>query len=97
MAEWPDTTELAKVLDISNVDDWSTTLDRVLAAAVIQVKKIVRDWDEYEDVPDESLSQAALRLAELMVQRPELTAAENAKDPAFQALIYGHRRGFGIG
>jgi hypothetical protein len=97
MAEWPDATELAQVLDISNVGDWSTTLDRVLAASIIQVKKLVRDWDEYEDEPDESLSQAALRLAELMVQRPELTAAENAKDPAFTALIFGHRRGFSIG
>lgn len=96
MAEWPDTAELAQVLDIANTDDWDTTLSRVMAAAIIQVKKDVRDWDEYEDVPDESLSQAALRLAELMVQRPEL-AEEHSKDAAYRALLFGHRRGFGIG
>jgi hypothetical protein len=94
MAEWPDTAELAQVLDVTNVDDWQDTLDRVMAAAIAQVKSDVGHWDEYEDQPDDSLAQAALRLGELMGLRPG--AAPDATDPTYQRLLKGHRRVFGI-
>ncbi len=106
MAAWPDTAELAQVLNIDNVDDWSTTLDRVMAAAIRKVKSDVGTWDEDVDEPDDNLAQAALRMAELMSLRPEVasgigtrsgSAASLAGDPAYRALKFGHRRAFGIG
>jgi hypothetical protein len=97
MADWPDTAELAQVLNVENVTDWETTLDRVQAAAISKVKSDVGNWDEDVDEPDESLSQAALRMAELISERPGQRTAVLGKDPAYQALLFGHRRSFGIG
>lgn len=95
MAAWPEVTELAQVLDVSNVDDWETTLERILASAIRRVQLDVGDWDEYEDEPDENLAQAALRMAELLALKPENAAAASA-DPTYARLLYGHRRTFGF-
>lgn len=106
MAAWPDTAELAQVLNVDNVTDWQTTLDRVMAAAIRKVKSDRGAWDEDVDEPDDNLAQAALRMGELLSLRPEVASgigsgsgrmASLSKDPAYQALIFGHRRSFGIG
>ena len=96
MAAWPDTTELAQVLNVDNVDDWATTFDRVLAAAIAKVKLDVGNWVEYVDEPDDALSQAALRMAELMALRPEVATVVGFRDPTYERLLFGHRRVFGI-
>jgi hypothetical protein len=98
MAEWPDEAELAQVLNIDDPDAWTVTLDRVLASAIETVKAEVGLWDddEYGDEPDERLAQAALRMAELIAQRPEASNAELRADPAYRRLVSGHRRVFGI-
>src|SRR5688572_2345999 len=93
---WPDVDELAQVLDIENVDEWQTTLDRVLASAIHQVKKDVGLWDEYLDEPDDQLGQAALRMGELISARPTTPVTELRADPTYQVLLSGHRRVFGI-
>ena len=95
MADWPDTTELAQVLNIDNVVDWQTTLDRVLASAIARVKSEVGNWDEDVDEPDDNLAQAALRMGELLSLRPE-AAAGASSDPTYRRLLYGHRRSFGV-
>jgi len=95
MASWPDAEEVKQVLDITS-EDWDDTIDRVVAAAVAQVKEDVGSWDEYEDEPDDSLSQAALRLAELIGLRPETAATIGASDPTYLRLLKGRRRRFGI-
>lgn len=104
MLDWPKLDELKQVLDVESVDwdgeidgygDGPTRLTRLLAAAIAKVKADVGAWDEYTDVPDESLSQAALRMAELMALRPE-AAAGVVSDPTYQRLLTGHRRSFGI-
>ena len=102
MAQWPDADELAQILNVENVEDWSTTLDRVMAAAIERVKRDVGVWDEE---PDDMLAQAALRMAELLSSRPEITgnvradaafAARLSYDPTYQRLLFGHRRTFGV-
>lgn len=105
MADWPDTAELAQVLNVDNVGDWETTLGRVLAAAIRKVKSDVGLWDEDVDEPDEALAAAALRMAELMSLRPEVASgigsqsgsrASFVRDPAYQSYLAGHRRRFGV-
>lgn len=96
MADWPTTDELAQVLDVSNVEDWAVTLERVMAAAIERVKLDVGNWDEYADVPDEMLAQAALRMGEILAQRPTATSEEAAKDPTYLRVLFGHRRSFGV-
>lgn len=95
MVAWPDADELKQVLNVDS-DDWDTTLDRVLAAAIARVKQDVGDWDEDVDVPNESLAQAALRMGELISLRPEAAIEANA-DPTYDRLLFGHRRTFGVG
>jgi hypothetical protein len=111
MAAWPELDELKQVLDITS-DDWdgesivedTTRLTRLLAAAIAKVKLDVGDWDEYEDQPDEMLSQAALRMAELLAARADgpvsLRLAPaligSATDPTYLRLLFGHRRSFGV-
>ena len=95
MADWPDTAELAQVLNVENVDDWETTFDRVLASAIHKVKSDIGAWDEDVDEPDDNLAQAALRMAELISLRPEV-AAGTVTDPTYRRLLTGHRRRFGI-
>ena len=99
MAQWPTVEELKQVLDVTS-DDWDTTLDGVLAAAIIKVKKDVGQWNDTSDEPDDSLNRAALRMAELMALKPEVAAlvAGNGKmrDPAYLGYLFGHRRSFGV-
>jgi|SRR3990172_8957165 len=100
MLDWPQLDELKQVLDVESTDwdgdvDGPTRLTRLLAAAIAKVKADVGAWDEYSDSPDESLSQAALRMAELMALRPEAAVGVVA-DPTYQRLLFGHRRTFGI-
>lgn len=95
MADWPDAVELKRVLDVTG-DEWDLTLDRVLASAVSRVKGDVGAWDEDLDLPDDNLSGAALRMAELLALRPE-AAVDASKDPTYQRLLKGRRRSFGVG
>lgn len=95
MAAWPTVDELAQVLNVENLTDWQTTLERVLASAIRKVQLDVGDWDDYEDDPDDNLAQAALRMAELLSLKPENAAAAGA-DPTYQRLLFGHRRTFGV-
>jgi hypothetical protein len=95
MADWPELAELKQVLDVAS-DDWDTTLDKVLASAIRAVKSDVGNWDDDVDEPDESMSAAALRMAELMAQRPE--AAESSRnDPSYARHMKGKHRVFGVG
>src|SRR5688572_21651672 len=96
MAEWPDTTELAQVLNVDDVEGWETTLDRVLAAAIARVKLDVGSWDEDDDEPTESQAQAALSMAELISTRPATTPPALARDPTYRRLLKGSRRTFGV-
>lgn len=96
MADWPELEELAQVVNVENVDDWTTTLTRVLAAAIDRVKKDVGNWDEDEDEPDERLAMAALRMGELMSERPNADVRSLSRDPAYQSYLRGHRRVFGV-
>ena len=104
MADWPEATELAQVLNVDNFDDWETTLERVMASAIAKVKLDVGAWDEDVDVPDDALAQAALRLAELLSQRADavdwavrdVATAALDRDPTYRRLLFGHRRRFGI-
>ena len=103
MADWPDTAELAQVLNVDNVGDWQTTLDRVLAAAIAKVKSDRGNWDDDVDEPTDNLAQAALRMAELISTRPDAPARAFvnspaiAQDPTYLRLLTGQRRRFGIG
>jgi hypothetical protein len=94
VADWPDADEVKRVLDVTS-DDWDDTLERVRLAAIAKVKADVGEWDEDADEPDESLAQAALRMAELISLRPE-AAIGTISDPTYNRLLYGHRRTFGI-
>lgn len=94
MAAWPVLAEFAQVIDVQNVADWETTLDRVLASAIAKVKLDVGAWDDATDEPDENLAQAALRMAELMSLRPDAT--NQSADPTYRRLLFGHRRRFGV-
>jgi|SoimicmetaTmtLPC_FD_contig_41_6628455_length_2861_multi_4_in_0_out_0_3 hypothetical protein len=104
--DWPQLDELKQVLDLGDTEAWDgdatsgdslTRLSRLLAAAIDRVKLDVGDWDEDVDEPDEALSQAALRMAIKMAERPELTnGVQLVIDPVYQSLLYGHRRSFGI-
>ena len=96
MADWPTEDELKQVLNIVS-DDWDTTLDRVRSAAIAKVKRDVGLWDELVDTPDDMLAQAALRMAEMISERPGIPVAHLANDPAYQTCLSGHRRSFGIG
>lgn len=100
MAAWPELDELKQVLDVTSTD-WdgdydNTRLTRLLAAAIQKVKDDVGDWDEYTDDPDDNLAQAALRMAELMALKPELSAQVGSADQTYNRLLYGHRRTFGV-
>lgn len=94
MVDWPDAVELKRVLDV-DTDVHDLTLDRVLATAIARVKADVGDWDEDVDEPDEQLSQAALRMAELISARPE-ALRDRFSDPTYSLLMFGHRHRFGV-
>lgn len=106
MMEWPDLEELKQVLNVDS-DDWDLTLEPILLSAIRKVKQDVGLWDEYEDLPDDALNRAALRMAELMAQRPTVLntfaqgrqsgAGKLSDDPTYQAHLFGHRKRFGFG
>jgi hypothetical protein len=96
MADWPTSDELKQVLNI-DTDDWDTTVDRVRSAAIGKVKRDVGLWDDLVDEPDDMLAQAALRMAEMISERPTSPVALLDQDPAYRANLSGHRRRFGIG
>lgn len=97
MADWPDTEELKLILDLKDDPaDWTQTLDRVLNSAIAYVKSEIGDWNEDTDAPTDNQAQAALRMAELMALRPQSSAQAGSKDPAYQRLMYGQHRRFGI-
>lgn len=100
MAAWPELDELKLALSVEN-DDWDDTLERVLAAAITKVKQDVAIWDEDVDEPDDSLAQAALRMGELLSERPDAIPGTKAwqslsSDLTYATLLAGHRRAFGI-
>lgn len=97
MAEWPTATQLQRVLNFEGEyeDPLVSTLETLLEAAIAKVKLDVGNWNEYADVPDEALSMAALRMAELMALRPEV-AAQTINDPTYERYLFGHRRTFGV-
>ncbi len=103
MIEWPELDEVKQVLDITS-DDWDgeetsggsvTRLTRLIDAAVARVKQDVGIWDEETDMPDAALSQAALRMCELLALRPD-AAVETSADPTYLRLLAGHRKRFSI-
>jgi hypothetical protein len=99
MAEWPDAAELKRVLNFepeTEDDPLLDTLDRVLASAIQTVKEVRGNWDEYEDEPDDKLAQAALRMAELISERPDADRRSLIADPTFTTLMHGRRRVFGV-
>lgn len=91
---WPTLDELKQRLDVTSTD-WDDQLDRVLAAAIANTKIRLGDWDEDLDEPDEAIAQSALELAVETAQNGE--AAISAIRSKSNALLYGHRRRFGIG
>lgn len=93
--DWPTVDELKQTLDIDS-SAWDVTMTRQLAAAVTQVKIDVGLWDELTDMPDESLAQAAMRLAVLMRTNAEVPPALLSMDPIYQSCLKGHRRRFAI-
>lgn len=95
MVAWPSVDDLKQVLNIESDDwDWKATLD--LNAGIAIAKKLRGNWDEGTDEPDDALSQAALRLAELVAERPDATPGALAHDPTVERLLYGQRQSFGI-
>lgn len=94
MASWPDSAQLAQSQDVENVGDWEWRLSRVMAAAIARVKRDVGEWVEGVDEPDDALAEAALRMADLLSQK--IPPAVASTDPAYQALLFGHRRHFGF-
>jgi hypothetical protein len=101
MADWPDLDEVKQVLNVDlEVDNWGTTLERIRLAAIERVKMDRGEWDDTVDEPNEALAQAALRMCELLAERPEAIVqfARGSKpdDPTYWRLMQGNRRRFAI-
>jgi hypothetical protein len=106
MAVWPALDELKQLLDITS-EDWdgdddygeTTRLTRCLSAAIDRIKTeiagTVAAFDELYDEPTDRMSQAALRMAELLATRPDL-GDRAGQDPTLRRLLYGYRRRFGV-
>lgn len=104
MASWPELDELKQVLNVSedaseaspwDGDDDGTRLTRLLATAIAQTKSDIGRWDEDDD-PTDAQAQAALRLAELLAQRPGAPVRSLLLDPTYLACLKGSRRTFGV-
>lgn len=96
---WPQVSELAQILNIEpeeTVTAWLTTLNRILAAAITHVKAEVGRWDDGVNTPNDNLAGAALRMAELMSQRPGTSTAPATTDAAYQAFMTGQHKRFGL-
>lgn len=102
MVAWPELDELKQLLDITS-EEWDgedeygepTRLTRLLEAAIDHVKSRIGDWDEDTDIPTASQAQAALRMAELLAQRPD-ASPQAVHDRTFERLLLGSRRRFGV-
>jgi acetoin utilization deacetylase AcuC-like enzyme len=95
MARWPDEAELKQVLNVEG-EDWDDQLDRLMEAAIARVKRDVGNWDEDVDVVTNSLAQAALRMAVLMVPNAPTGDEDPGQDAAYRRLLFGSRRKFGV-
>lgn len=110
MADWPTLEELKQLLDITS-EDWDgdsddTRLTRVLASAIDRIKaEVAGSTDNFDDIivePSDSVSQASLRLAELIATRPDAALSRVGADrqllgdPTILRLLKGSRRSFGI-
>jgi hypothetical protein len=100
MADWPELDELKQVLDITS-EEWDgdgddTRLTRLLASAIDQVGIDRGLGPDDDNDPTDRLSQAALRMAELMAQRPGAPVSALSADATYRALLKGSRRSFGI-
>lgn len=105
MSAWPELDEVKQLLDIGpeELTAWdgddeygeTTRLSRLIEAAVAYVKFRIGDWDELLDVPTPNQAQAALRMIELLAQRPEATP-QTVHDRTFERLLVGSRRRFGV-
>ncbi len=99
MAEWPVVAELQRRLDFEPTgeeDPAADILARDLASAIARVKLDVGNWVEEDDEPDDSLANAALRMAELIATRPDADPTALSADPTYRRLLFGHRRVFGV-
>ena len=98
MADWPTADHLRRVLsvDFNYEDPYADVVVGVLESAIARVKADVGNWDEYADVRDDALAQAALRMAVLMVLSPEAATLAGTTDPTYQRHMFGHRRTFGV-
>jgi hypothetical protein len=98
MADWPTIAQLQRVLNVDPEyeDPLADVLEGLLESAISRVKLDVGNWNEYEDVPDDSLAQAALRMAQLMALNPETAGTVGSSDPTYQRHMFGHRRTFGV-
>jgi hypothetical protein len=97
MADWPTTDDLKQALDLDpGSDSWADRLAIVLSASIARVKRDVGIWDEMTDTPDEALNQAALRMGWLIWASPTQPVEVLSADPAYRALLFGHRRRFAV-
>ncbi len=96
MADWPSADELEKFLNLSNDPaSWTDQIERIMSAAIARVKLDVGVWDELVDEPNDALAQAALRMGELIAERPEAASA-GTDDPTYWRLMYGNRKRFAL-
>lgn len=95
---WPTLDELKQWRDVDG-SQWDGVADdsrftAELQAAIAYVKLDVGDWDELTDVPDVSLSRAAMRMAVMMRENAGIDPALLSRDAVYQAYLKGHRRRF---
>ncbi len=98
MADWPEVDELAAVLNFEGSQPIleETTLPRVLQSAIDTVKEDVGAWGDDQE-PTDRQAQAALRMAELIATRPDITVTlEDRRDPTYRKLLVGSRERFGF-
>lgn len=101
MATWPGLDELKQLLDITSADfdgdDDGTRLTRLRQAAIQHTKEVIAGtvaaYDDLYDAPTHKHAQAALRVAELLAERPDDAPG---KDPTLRRLLFGQRRRFGV-
>ncbi len=98
--DWPTLDELKQWRDVTG-SEWDGAADgsrftAELAAAVVQVKLDVGDWDELTDLPTVKLGRAAMRMAVLMRENAGESTALLSHDPIYQAYLKGERRRFAI-
>ena len=103
MAAWPDLDELKQYLNVPS-DEWdgtagATHFTRTLSAAITRIKlEVAGTAEAYDDLyeePTEAHAQAALRMAELIAMRPDVSPSVR-QDPTLRRLLYGQRRVFGV-